>query len=123
MNELVLLVDDDPVNLKRAQLILAKEGFRIAATLSGKQAFSFLSKNRPDIIFLDINMPEMDGFEVLERLKGDDGLRPIPVVLLSADTDEAVRERGLALGAAGFLGKPFLDTEVRECIYKILAKD
>ena len=59
--ELILLVDDDPGNLKRAQTILGEE-FRISATTSGKMALSLLSKVTPDLILLDVNMPEMNGF-------------------------------------------------------------
>ena len=64
--ELILLVDDDPGNLKRAQTILGEE-FRISATTSGKMALSLLSKVTPDLILLDVNMPEMNGFECRHR--------------------------------------------------------
>ena len=66
--ELILLVDDDPGNLKRAQTILGEE-FRISATTSGKMALSLLSKVTPDLILLDVNMPEMNGFETLKKIR------------------------------------------------------
>ena len=79
--ELILLVDDDPGNLKRAQTILGEE-FRISATTSGKMALSLLSKVTPDLILLDVNMPEMNGFETLKKIREFENGSMIPVVFL-----------------------------------------
>lgn len=68
MNEVILVVDDDSANLMVAQKILGKE-YRIAAANSGMAAFKYLEKNKPGLILLDINMPEMDGFETIAKLK------------------------------------------------------
>ena len=121
--KLILLVDDDPVNLKRAQLILAKEGYGIAATLSGKQALQFLEKNRPDIILLDINMPEMDGFEVLECIKARDEWKDIPVIFLTADNDQETEVRGLRAGALDFVTKPFMEDIVKQRVKHLVELD
>lgn len=118
--KLILLVDDDPVNLKRAQLILAKEGYAIAATLSGKQALSFLEKRKPDIILLDINMPEMDGFEVLQRIMENDEWKEIPVIFLTADNDQETEVRGLRAGALDFVTKPFMEDIVKQRVKHLL---
>lgn len=118
--KLILLVDDDPVNLKRAQLILAKEGYAIAATLSGKQALSFLEKRKPDIILLDINMPEMDGFEVLEHIKANTEWSEIPVIFLTADNDQETEVKGLRQGAVDFVTKPFMEDIVKQRVKHIL---
>ncbi len=118
--KLILLVDDDPVNLKRAQLILAKEGYAIAATLSGEQALLFLEKRQPDIILLDINMPEMDGFEVLERIKAKEEWREIPVIFLTADDDQETEVRGLRAGALDFVTKPFMEDIVKQRVKHLL---
>ena len=82
--ELILLVDDDPGNLKRAQTILGEE-FRISATTSGKMALSLLSKVTPDLILLDVNMPEMNGFETLKKIRELENGSMIPVVFLTGD--------------------------------------
>ena len=84
--ELILLVDDDPGNLKRAQTILGEE-FRISATTSGKMALSLLSKVTPDLILLDVNMPEMNGFETLKKIRELENGSMIPVVFLTGDND------------------------------------
>ena len=118
--KLILLVDDDPVNLKRAQLILAKEGYAIAATLSGRQALSFLDKRIPDIILLDINMPEMDGFEVLERIQENDRWKEIPVIFLTADNDQETEVKGLRAGALDFVTKPFMEDIVKQRVKHLL---
>ena len=76
--ELILRVDDDPGNLKRAQTILGEE-FRIAATTAGKMALSLLSKVTPDLILLDVNMPEMNGFETLKKIRELENGSMIPV--------------------------------------------
>ena len=82
--ELILLVDDDPGNLKRAQTILGEE-FRISATTSGKMALSLLSKVTPDLILLDVNMPEMNGFETLKKIRELENGSMIPVVFLTGE--------------------------------------
>ena len=84
--ELILLVDDDPGNLKRAQTILGEE-FRISATTSGKMGLSLLSKVTPDLILLDVNMPEMNGFETLKKIRELENGSMIPVVFLTGDND------------------------------------
>ena len=73
--ELILLVDDDPGNLKHAQTILGEE-FRISATTSGKMAVSLLDRIIPDLILLDVNMPEMDGFQTLAAIREKEGEYP-----------------------------------------------
>ena len=88
--ELILLVDDDPGNLKHAQTILGEE-FRISATTSGKMAVSLLDRIIPDLILLDVNMPEMDGFQTLAAIREKEGGENIPVVFLTADSDASGR--------------------------------
>ena len=84
MNQVILVVDDDTSNLALAQKILGKE-YRIAAANSGTVALKYLENNSPDLILLDINMPEMDGFQVLEKMKQMERFTNIPVIFLTAD--------------------------------------
>ncbi|MGN1146377.1 MAG: response regulator, partial [Acetatifactor sp.] len=86
MDYVILVVDDDTANLMLAQKLLGKE-YRIAAANSGAAAFKYLENNRPDLILLDINMPEMDGFQVMERLKAEERFASVPVIFLTADKD------------------------------------
>ena len=109
MNEkkIILLVDDDKSNLVIAQKLLADE-YRVAAVNSGAMALRFLEKNKPDVILLDILMPEMDGFEVMKRIQENPELKSIPVIFLTADRSAKTEEDCFRMGAVDFIGKPFV---------------
>lgn len=106
----ILVVDDVPANLKYAEQLLG-ERYRLTLAVSGAQALKFLTKAEPDLILLDINMPEMDGCTVLTRLKGTPATEKIPVIILTSDADSAMEIKCLALGAVDFIRKPFV-TEI-----------
>lgn len=105
----VVVVDDDVANLKMAGHILSKHQMRVTALRSGKALLDYVATNSPDLILLDIKMPEMDGFETLEKLRSlpypGDG---IPVIFLTADDNHESETRGLQLGAMDFIRKPFV---------------
>ena len=82
---IILVVDDDKANLTLAQNILAPR-YRIAASNSGRAALKYLESHRPDLILLDINMPEMDGFEVMAQIRQREETKAIPVIFLTADS-------------------------------------
>lgn len=111
---LVLLVDDDRMNLKRAQEILASDSMKIAATLSGEQAISFVEKKAPDLILLDINMPGIDGFETYEQIRKLPNGSSVPVIFLTAQDDIQTEVRGFELGADDFIRKPFVSSIVKK---------
>ena len=105
----VVVVDDDVANLKMAGLILSKQHMRVTALKSGRALLDYVRDNRPDLILLDIRMPEMDGFETLRLLKRE--MTPgqeIPVIFLTADENAESEMKGLALGAMDFIKKPFV---------------
>lgn len=106
----ILVVDDVPANLKFAEQLLG-ERYRLTLAVSGAQALKFLTKAEPDLILLDINMPEMDGCTVLTRLKADPDMSKIPVIILTSEADTAVEMKCLTLGAVDFIRKPFV-TEI-----------
>lgn len=121
MNEWILVVDDDANNLKAASHILVKNGMRASCVRSGEDALRFLDGGRrPDLILLDIHMPEMDGFETLRRIRADAQTAAIPVVFLTADEGSDAETRGLEAGAMDFIKKPFVPevllTRVRHMI-------
>lgn len=107
MNQVILVVDDDTSNLALAQKILGKE-YRIAAANSGKVALKYLENNCPNLILLDINMPEMDGFQVLEEVQRMERFSHVPVIFLTADNDPETETRCFATGAVDFVAKPFI---------------
>lgn len=106
----ILVVDDVPANLKYAEQLLG-DTYRLTLAISGAQALKFLTKAEPDLILLDINMPEMDGCAVLTRLKGNPVTEKIPVIILTSDADSAMEMKCLSLGAVDFIRKPFV-TEI-----------
>lgn len=88
----ILIADDNKANLIAAKSALS-DIYKTTAVLSGAQAFKFLEKNIPDIILLDINMPEMDGFEVFEKIKSTPEIADIPVIFLTADNEAETEQK------------------------------
>lgn len=102
----ILIVDDRPLNIQVIGMILRKKGFLISIASSGNQALKIIEQDPPDLILLDILMPDMDGYEVCCRLKKNSATREIPVIFMSALTDNADRVKGLRLGAVDYVSKP-----------------
>lgn len=108
MNDWILVVDDDAANLRMASHILTAEGMRVSCLKSGEDALRFLQENRPDLILLDIHMPEMDGFETIAAVRSNEKTADIPVIFLTADDDSETETQGLKAGAMDFIKKPFV---------------
>ncbi|MBO6137259.1 MAG: response regulator [Lachnospiraceae bacterium] len=108
MGDWILVVDDDTSNLRMASHILTSEGMRVSCLKSGAEALKFLEKNIPNLILMDIHMPEMDGFETLNRIKERQELANIPTIFLTADDDSETETKGLNIGAMDFIKKPFV---------------
>jgi DNA-binding response OmpR family regulator len=108
----ILIVDDTPHNLQVAGEILGRQGYKITLAQSGVDALSFVNKNNPDLILLDIMMPEMDGFKVCQYLKENVETRFIPVIFLTARAQIEDIVKGFELGGADYLTKPFNEKEL-----------
>jgi two-component system sensor histidine kinase/response regulator len=108
----ILLVDDNPQNLQVLGKILLENNYRIEFSTSGVAALEWLKTKRFDLILLDINMPEMDGFEVCRRIRSNPLMNNIPVIFLSADADRESILRGFELGAQDYVTKPFDSREL-----------
>jgi adenylate cyclase len=102
----ILLVDDDPTNLLLLEELLACEGYTPISAASGTEALEMIAQSIPDLILLDVMMPEMDGFEVCRRLRDDSKLQTIPVIFLTALDDDQSRLRGLEMMGDDYLTKP-----------------
>ncbi len=102
----ILVVDDSPDNLHLLMRMLSVYAYKVRPVPNGELALQAAGRNPPDLILLDINMPEMDGFEVCRRLKADLTLRDIPVIFLSALTDTQDKVKALALGGVDYMAKP-----------------
>ena len=106
MRKTIFVVDDNSTNLTMAKEAL-KEKYRVMTLPSAAKMFSLIEKVKPDLILLDIKMPEMDGFEALSRLKGNASRADIPVIFLTGMTDVAIEVRGFQMGVVDFITKPF----------------
>ncbi len=104
----ILVVDDNTANLKVANTILSEAGMKVSCVKSGEAAVKFLQFNRPDLILLDVHMPEMDGFETISTIRKNEELSDIPVIFLTADNEGETETRGLHAGAMDFIKKPFV---------------
>ncbi|MBX6330697.1 MAG: response regulator transcription factor [Gemmatimonadaceae bacterium] len=110
--ERVLVVDDEPDIVALIAYHLAKSGFRVSTASSGSEALRIAHTERPAIVVLDLMLPGMSGFEVLEQLRAAEGTKDVGVLMLTARKEEADRIRGLTLGADDYLTKPFSPQEL-----------
>jgi two-component system, cell cycle response regulator len=124
MNEkaTILIVDDEPFNVDTLEQELIDLGYATVSATNGREALAQVAATNPDLILLDIMMPEMDGFEVLRRLKANNGHPNIPVIIISALNDLGSVVRGIKLGAEDYLPKPFNEVLLRARIEAGLAK-
>ena len=110
--ERVLVVDDEPDIVALVAYHLAKAGYRVSTAASGPEALQAAREERPALVVLDLMLPAMSGFEVLEQLRVSDATRDVAVLMLTARRDEPDRIRGLSLGADDYLTKPFSPQEL-----------
>jgi PleD family two-component response regulator len=103
----ILVVDDTPANLQVLAGMLKDRGYKVRPVPGGKLALLAAQRDPPDLVLLDINMPEMNGYEVCERLKADDALKGIPVIFISALTEPLDKVKAFAIGGVDYLTKPF----------------
>ena len=119
----ILVVDDAPANIQTLAAILKAEGYQISVATNGRQALDVVARVHPDLILLDVMMPEMDGFETCERLKASADWHSIPVIFLTAKTETDDLVRGFELGAVDYVGKPFNAHELLARVSTHLAVD
>jgi DNA-binding response OmpR family regulator len=103
----VLVVDDDPVIVRLLELNIRLGGFRVSTAGRGDQAVEMAAAGQPDAIVLDVSMPGIDGYEACRRLREDHGMTDLPVVMLTAHTQDEDHDRGYALGIVAYVTKPF----------------
>jgi PleD family two-component response regulator len=108
----ILIVDDTPANLNVLSAILGKRGYRVRPAINGALALKAAQKAAPDLILLDVQMPEMDGYQVCRQLKGDVQTRDIPVIFISALDDVLDKVEAFQVGGVDYITKPFQIEEV-----------
>jgi two-component system alkaline phosphatase synthesis response regulator PhoP len=119
MNELILVVDDEPKIVKLARDYLEQGGFRVATAMDGKTALAVARGERPDLIVLDLNLPEMDGLDVCRALRRESD---VPIIMLTARIEETDRLIGLELGADDYITKPFSPRELVARVRAVLRR-
>ncbi len=102
----VLLVDDEAFNLDFLQQALEDENYEIFIAADGQEALKKIKSEQPDLVLLDLMMPIIDGFEVLQKVKEDDMLRDIPIIIISAEHDSKSVVKGIKQGAEDYMTKP-----------------
>jgi DNA-binding response OmpR family regulator len=111
--EKVILVADDDDDVRELVVFrLDRAGYKVLAAADGEQALAIAIARPPDLCLIDVMMPKLDGYEVTERLRANDSLAEVPVILLTASVDEAAVDRGFAAGADDYMTKPFAPREL-----------
>ena len=109
----ILIVDDEPAGREVLEGLLSTEPYQLTFAGTGSEALAALDNEPPDLVLLDVMMPELDGFEVCRRIRRQDRLRELPIILVTALDDRASRLTGLDAGADDFVSKPFDRLELR----------
>jgi CheY-like chemotaxis protein len=117
---LILVADDDKDILALVRTVLERSGHEVIAVSDGEEALDSVRMRRPDLAVLDVTMPRVDGLEVLRRLRSDTETTGLPVVLLTAQAQEADLERGFAAGASAYVKKPFSPRELAARVAELL---
>lgn len=117
---LVLVADDDPFNYRLLSEVCQASGYRVVGAGDGREVLGVVARERPDLILLDISMPDVDGYEVLKVLKADAELASIPVICVTGEDDVDSKEKAIALGAEDYVTKPFRVFEIQQRIKNAL---
>ncbi|MFC1513684.1 response regulator transcription factor [candidate division KSB1 bacterium] len=120
MSFTIVLAEDEPQIARLTIFKLEKEGFTVIWEKDGRSAYESVKNNKPDLVLLDIMMPVMDGYQVLKKIKGEDDISGIPVIMLSAKGQERDVVKGIEMGAEDYIVKPFRPAELAARIKKIL---
>ena len=113
MNKKILIVDDNETNLKILTLILKKDAYNVIQANDPKIVRGLVLREKPDLILLDINMPDINGLDLAERLKKDPQIGDIPIIFISALSNSSDVAKGFAVGAVDYITKPYKAEEAR----------
>jgi two-component system, OmpR family, alkaline phosphatase synthesis response regulator PhoP len=117
----ILVIDDEPYILRSLSYLLTREGYQVETATNGEEGLERVRSLQPPLVFLDIMMPNMNGYEVCEQVKQDPSLAGTYVIMLSAKGQQIDRERGLLGGADEYMTKPFSPRDVAQRVRTILA--
>ena len=117
----ILVVDDEPNIVLSLEFLMTQAGHDVRVARNGEQALKAVAEAKPDLILLDIMMPDPDGYSVCKSIREEPSLADIPIIMLTAKGRDSERERGLAVGATDFITKPFSNQDVVERVGALLS--
>lgn len=123
MTKSILLVDDEPNILLSLEFLMRKAGYEVRTAHDGEAALQAVEQTLPDLILLDVNMPKRDGFDVCQVIRANPLWKGVRIIMLTAKGRDVEREKGLSLGADGYITKPFATQDVVDRVSTLLAKE
>jgi DNA-binding response OmpR family regulator len=120
----VLCIEDEPEMIDLIKLILERKGFEVVGAVGGAEGLEVIRREKPDLILLDLMMPEVDGWEVFRQIRADEQLKPIPVIVVTAKAQSIDKVLGLHIAKVDdYVTKPFGPQELLNSVNKVLAKE
>ncbi len=120
-SEKILVVDDEPDIVDTIEFRLKSKGYKVISAYDGLEALEKARSEKPDLIVLDVMLPKMDGFQVCRLLKFDENFKDIPIVMLTAKTQESDKAAGTETGADEYMTKPFESEKLIEVVDRLLS--
>jgi DNA-binding response OmpR family regulator len=120
MAKRVLVVDDEPNIVMSLRFLMEREGFEVEVAPTGEAALTALDRGPADLVLLDVMIPEVDGFEICQRIRGNPAWSATRIIMLTARGRDVERDKGLALGADAYVTKPFSTRDLVETVHKLL---
>jgi DNA-binding response OmpR family regulator len=120
MSKQVLIVDDEPNIVISLEFLLKREGYAVSVARDGQAGLDAIRASRPDLVVLDVMMPRLDGFAVLEAVRADPEIRETRILMLTAKGREADQKKGMGLGADAYMSKPFSTYELVDRVRELL---
>ena len=120
MNKRILIVDDEPNIVISLEFLMMREGHEVRVARDGEAGLAAVRTHRPDVVVLDVMMPKLDGFAVLEAVRSDPDLAGTRILMLTAKGREAEQNKGLALGADAYMSKPFSTRDLVDKVKELL---
>jgi DNA-binding response OmpR family regulator len=123
MSRRVVCIEDEPEMIDLVKLILSRKGFQVTGAMGGREGLEVIAREKPDLVLLDLMMPDMDGWEVYQKMKADETTRHIPVIVVTAKAQSIDKVLGLHIAKVDdYITKPFGPQELLESVEKVLAR-
>lgn len=119
----VVCIEDEPEMIDLVKLILSRKGYQVVGAMGGREGLEAIHREKPDLVLLDLMMPDMDGWEVYQKMKADDATKTIPVIVVTAKAQSIDKVLGLHIAKVDdYITKPFGPQELLESVEKVLAR-